>query len=182
VPIYEIDCPGCDRDEHWARRVIDGPDIPCECGATARKLISAPNLAYSSFETPGPSSSGSYYSKQLNQTFPSFREFERACAKDGKAVVSKDSSVGRAVVDRAAKSAASVAQDFGYSDSTEFQARRKEAGHGTQSDEENLQKKADAEAKGPQEPNAAPVVQQTYNDPTAPQMTNDEALSMFGVT
>lgn len=129
MPCYRIAC-ACGADETWTPRPTDALTVECEdCGATTPKIISAPNLRYSTFSTPGPGASGGYSHAQQEGEFATREAFEQKLASEGKRAVSMDSFEGKRLRERIEGNAAKTAAGFGYSDAGEFQAKARTREH-----------------------------------------------------
>jgi hypothetical protein len=186
MPSYKINC-SCGAVEGFskiAEREANEGRVPCDdCGELNDTVLTMPAIKYSAFETPGPGGAGSYYNKQLDTTYRSRAHFEEQMEKEGMRIVSKDEAQGRALLDRAAEGAAESAQEQGYSDHAEFQAKRKIDKHKQQARAaEKKREVAEARARrGPTDPNDGPPVTVQYNREDTPRLSNREALTELGV-
>lgn len=186
MPSYRISC-ACGSTEGFAKiaeREANGGLVPCDaCDELNETVLTMPAIKYSAFETPGPCGAGAFHSKQFDTTYSSRQAFEEQMEKEGLRIVPKDSGEGRALLDRAAEGAAASAQEQGYSDHTEFTAKRAVDKHKQQA--KALEKKRDLEAKraarGPRDPNDGPPVNVQYNREDTPRLSNKEALNDLGV-
>jgi hypothetical protein len=116
MPVYDFmePCPNCGETEVWEMKVIDGPDLVCDCGAPATKKMSAAAFT-------GVGNDRRIYSKQLGKSFANAKELDAYCEANGMVAVSNGSTEWREVVDGSKQDAEDMAVKMGYRNRSEYE-------------------------------------------------------------